>query len=122
MTRGHWTKGKHRAECDASEFVANLLQSHSARKIARLGKCSDRFIRRIAIGEQWCRVSLLEEIVDQLLPLGESKLPIYLPDIAIDGNTRVGGVGQYTLDAARGIPMRKEDFNEDSELAGGAGS
>jgi len=49
-------------------------------------------------------------LVDRLFPQSEGSGPIYSQDMAIDGNTRVGGVGEYTIRAARGETMT--DGNE----------
>lgn len=99
--------GQRRNPINAQRFIAALLNEFSAREVARMAGVSDRTIRRWASGDDWTTEDSCHAIVAALFrdePQGS--LPIYSPDMAIDGNTRCGGVGEYTLRAAR-PPARK---------------
>jgi len=102
-----WTRGQRRNDCDASRFVRALCEEYSARELSRLCGVSDRTVRRWRDGTDWPCVEQMERLVDALFrPSGS--LPIYSPDMAIDGNTRVGGVGEYTVRAARGERIEEQ--------------
>lgn len=45
----------------------------------------------------------VERMIELVWPLSRGAAPIYSPAMALDGFTRVGGVGQYTIAAARGL-------------------
>ena len=57
----------------------------------------------------WPSQEALERLIDSIAPAKGGSLPLYSPDMAIDGNTRVAGVGEYTLRAARGLPCYDVD-------------
>lgn len=109
MNRGHWKKGKRRATIDPSIFIRNLLSLHSARHLATVGGVSDRTIRRWSLGEDWCEEDRIQRLIDGLFPVNVGSCPIYSPDMAIDGHTRLVGVGQFSRRAARGESIREED-------------
>jgi len=44
----------------------------------------------------------LHRLIDRLFPASSCAAPVYDPDMAVDGNTRVGGVGEYSIRAAQG--------------------
>jgi hypothetical protein len=101
-SRGHWPAGKRRNAINAHRFIAALLHEFSARDVARMAGVSDRTIRRWAIGEDWATEDSCHKIVAALFSSEpQGSLPIYSPDMALDGNTRCGGVGEYTLRSAR---------------------
>jgi transcriptional regulator with XRE-family HTH domain len=86
--------------CDAARFLRSVGRVYSRRHIARLLGVSDRTVRRWEAGVDWPTVASLLKLIDLLFPpLGA--LPLYDPAMALDGNTRVGGVGEYTIRAAR---------------------
>jgi transcriptional regulator with XRE-family HTH domain len=97
-----WPHGQRRHSTDAARLVAALVSEFGAAPLA--GRCgvSDRTIRRWASGEDWPEADSLHRLIDSLYPQGAGWCPVYSPDMAIDGNTRVGGVGEYTRRAARG--------------------
>jgi hypothetical protein len=103
-----WPAGKHRHSTDAARFVRALLAEFSFRELARLCGVSPRTIQRWASGEDWPTAEAMHRLVDRLFPLSAGAGPIYSPQMALDGHTRVGGVGQYTIEAARGCAMRPE--------------
>lgn len=103
-----WQRGKRRHEMDATRFVATLCREFSARELGRLCGVSDRTVRRWRDGTDWPTADVLTRLVDRLFPQSEGSGPIYSPDIAIDGATRVGGVGEHTIRAARGEMMTDE--------------
>jgi len=100
-----WTRGHRRHDTDATRFVTALCREFSARELGRLCGVSDRTVRRWRGGTDWPTAEALTRLVDRLFPLSDGSGPIYSPDMAIDANTRVGGVGQYTIRAARGEMM-----------------
>ena len=104
-----WTRGQRRHDTDASRFIRALLSEFSGRELGRLCGVSDRTIRRWAAGTDWPTAETLHGLVDRLFPLSDGSGPIYSPDMALDGNTRVGGVGEYTIRAARGEMMYDEE-------------
>lgn len=97
-----WLAGKRRHTTDARRFVSTLSLEFSARELSRLCGVSDRTVRRWRDGTDWPTADVLTRLVDRLFPQSEGSLPIYSTEMAIDGNTRVGGVGEYTIRAARG--------------------
>lgn len=107
--RGHWTRGRRRNDCDASAFVRRAIEASSARAVARMAGCSARTVARWASGEDWPRLDAVQAIADALCREDRGSLPIYSPDLAIDGGTRVGGVGDFTLRMAQGQPFLSGD-------------
>jgi len=97
-----WERGKRRHEMDAARFVAALCREFSARELGRLCGVSDRTVRRWARGEDWPEAASLHRLIDGLFPASSCAAPVYDPDMAVDGNTRVGGVGEYSIRAAQG--------------------
>ncbi len=97
-----WQRGKRRHEMDAARFVAALCREFSARELGRLCGVSDRTVRRWARGEDWPEAASLHRLIDGLFPASSCAAPVYDPDMAVDGNTRVGGVGEYSIRAAQG--------------------
>jgi hypothetical protein len=97
-----WLAGKRRHDTDAARFVDALCREFSARELGRLCGVSDRTVRRWRDGTDWPTADVLTRLVDRLFPQSEGSGPIYSPEMAIDANTRVGGVGEHTIRAARG--------------------
>ena len=94
--------GQRRHDTDAARLIRGLLTEFRARELARRCGCSDRTIRRWASGEDWPAAEGLHRLIDSLFPQSAGWVPIYSPDMAIDGQTRLGGVGEYSRRAARG--------------------
>lgn len=113
-----WPRGQRRRGCDPARFVRAMLGEYSAAHLGRLAGVSDRTIRRWAAGEDWCDPDALRRIVDALLPASSGSLPIYSPDMAIDGHTRCVGVGEYSRRAARGEWMEVTDAGDDDAGSG----
>lgn len=101
-SKGHWRRGHRRNEIDGSRFVSACCRSYSVAKVARAAGVSSRTVRRWASGEDWMPLFRCQSIIDALLPLSTGWHPRYRRDMAIDGNTRVGGVGDYSRRAAQG--------------------
>lgn len=99
--RGHWPKGKRRAECDATEFMRRLLDGHTAVDISRRTGIDRTTISRWKTGKVKPTLAMIERVIDAILPANRGWVPIYRNDMAIDGNTRVVGVGEYSIRAAR---------------------
>jgi hypothetical protein len=59
-------------------------------------------VRRWAAGEDWPTAEAIARLVDVLFPQSVGSVPIYSPEMAIDGGTRVGGVGEFSRRAAQG--------------------
>jgi len=95
-----WPSNRRRNDCpDAAEFIR---RAGAARHIGRLLGVSDRTVRRWASGEDHPPLDQICRLVDLLWPLSTGSVPVYSSEMGIDGNTRVGGVGEYSLRAARG--------------------
>jgi transcriptional regulator with XRE-family HTH domain len=94
--------GKRRHTSDAARMIRGLLTEFAARDLARRCGVSDRTIRRWATGEDWPAATSLHRLIDSLYPESAGWCPVYDPEMAIDGNTRLGGVGEYSRRAARG--------------------
>ena len=101
-----WPRGRRRNQIDAARFMRAMVSEFGARRLASAIGCLDRTIRRWASGEDWCDAEVLHRLVDVMFPLGHGSIPIYSVNMAIDGYTRVGGVGEYTLRISRGTPCR----------------
>jgi hypothetical protein len=98
-----WAKGRPRQECsDAARFWSAIVAEHGLRSTARACGVDSRSVGRWAAGAERCSYKVIERAADWIAPLNEGSLPIYSPQMAIDGDTRVGGVGDYTLYSARG--------------------
>lgn len=97
-----WAKNRRRHDVEAARFVTALLREFSARELGRLCGVSDRTVRRWRDGTDWPTAAALTRLVDRLFPQSEGSGPIYSTEMAIDGWTRVGGVGEYSVRAARG--------------------
>lgn len=97
-----WPKHKRRKQIDGREFVrAMAADVGGMRPLARQLGVSDRTVRRWATGEDWIDEDTATALAD-LVPANDGSLPVYSPDMAIDGETRVGGVSEYSRRTARG--------------------
>jgi hypothetical protein len=97
-----WQRGQRRHATDGQRFIRCLLSEFSATELARLCGVDGRTIRRWRDGIDWPAAETLHRLVDSLCPQSVGSLPIYSPEMAIDGRTRVGGVGEFTVRAACG--------------------
>lgn len=98
-----WPRGRPRQPCsDAARFFASVIAERGIAATSRAAGSDMRTVRRWATGQRRCGYGPIERVADWIAPLGAGWTPIYSPGMAIDGNTRVGGVGDYTLRAARG--------------------
>lgn len=102
-----WPRGKRRNATDATRFVRALVAEYGATDIGRRAKVNTRTVYRWAHGDDWPRLETLQILADSICP-DAGALPIYSPTMAIDGETRVGGVGEYSIRAARGEPCHEE--------------
>ncbi len=111
-----WIKGKRRNKTDASKFIKCLIKEFGARPLSKKIGVSDRTVRRWASGEDWPDIKLIHKLVDLIFNDNQGSLPLYSNDMAIDGNTRIGGVGEFTLKASKGdTEYIKESMNEEKE-------
>ena len=99
--RGHSPRRQRRSAIDGAEFFSALLREYSATAIALAAGVSARTVGRWTSGH-WCPQSAIERLMAHLWPLNRAAGPVYPPSMAIDGNTRVGGVSEYSRRAARG--------------------
>jgi transcriptional regulator with XRE-family HTH domain len=88
----------------SATLIAGLIddQPYAMEEIARHLGVSLRAVWAWRRGEYQPSVEHLERLIELMLPIGRGALPIYSPNMAIDCNTRVGGVGQYTIESAYG--------------------
>ena len=97
-----WPKGKRRGLLIA-EFARAVCALSSIRSTARAIGISERQLRRIVAGKHACSHKVAVRLAEYALRgLRSGALPLYDPDMALDGNTRVGGVSEYSIRAARG--------------------
>lgn len=101
--------------CGADRFIRGLCTEFRVRELARLCDVSDRTIRRWRDGVDNPSIEAIHRLVDRLFPLTGGAGPFYSPDMAIDGNSRVGGVGDYSLRAARAEPCFTEEEEDEDE-------
>ena len=97
-----WPRGKRRHATDAARFVGAVVGEFSAREVARRCGVSDRTVRRWVSGQDWPDRAALVRLVESLFCESAGALPVYSPDVALDGNTRVGGVGEFSIRASQG--------------------
>jgi len=102
-----WKRNHRRNSTDAARFIAALVAEFGARDLARRCGVSDRTIRRWAAGIDWPRRQALEKLIDSVFPYKGGSLPLYSQEMAIDGWSRLGGVGEYSIMAARGEAMHE---------------
>jgi hypothetical protein len=104
-------KGWHRkATVPASEFIRALAsEQRTYRDLAQAAGVSVSVIHDWASGRCQADPAKLQRLVDGLLPMSAGSLPVYSPEMAIDGGTRVGGVSEYTIYQARGGQWTDED-------------
>lgn len=96
---------------EARRFILALIAEFTACGLARLCGISDRTVRRWRDGEDWPSRDTIDRLIDRLFPLSDGSGPVYHPDMAIDGSTRVGGVGEFTIRAASSC-SRPGDFDD----------
>jgi hypothetical protein len=104
-----WQRGRRRHTLNATRFIAALCAEYTAADLSRLCGVSDRTVRRWRDGVDHPSPESLHRLIDSLFPLNRASGPIYSPEMALDGNTWVGGVGQYTVRAARGESLTEEE-------------
>ena len=98
-----WKKGKRRQQLDLRAFASAVASLSSISAAARAVGISERQMRRIISGEHWCSLEVAERLAEfALSTIRSHALPRYDTDMAIDGYTRVGGVSEYSIRAARG--------------------
>lgn len=101
--RGGWPHGKRRnLTGDCSSLISGLSSERSFAALACAAGVDEKTVRRWASGKNHPPLATLLHMIDIILPVGGGWLPIYDPLMAIDGGTRVGGVGEYTVRSARG--------------------
>jgi len=98
-----WKAGERRREIAAADFVSSCLKLITAVQAAKACGVSSRTIRRWKSGEDFASLKAMEALADCMCVDRQCSVPIYRPSMCIDGNTRVLGVGDYSLRSARGI-------------------
>jgi hypothetical protein len=88
---------------DSSKFWSSLVHEQGLRTTAKAIGVDPKSIKRWISGEKRCSLKRINMAIDWILPIEHGWLPIYSPSIVIDGNTRVGGVSDYSRQAARGV-------------------
>jgi len=111
-----WTRHRRRHTHDAVRFIRAVVTEFGGRSTARMCGVNERTIRRWASGEDWPPVAVLHQLAERICPETGS-LPLYNTEMAIDGNTRVVGVGDYSRRMARGEheilePLRNISWEE----------
>ena len=111
VRRGCWRRGRSRQSDPVA--VAGMLTALHDRGVSwgemlRAAGVSDRTIRKWARGSRLASLAKVLLVVDAVSPQQRGALPL-VGDMAIDGGTRVLGVGQYSICAARGEPMVVQD-------------
>ena len=99
--KGHWPRGRRRNTVDAVRFFRAVVDEFGAREIGRRCGVADRTVRRWAAGEDWPTPAVLHRLIDSLCPQSTGAMPVYDSSMALDGNTRTGGVGEFSIRAAR---------------------
>lgn len=100
-----WPLGKRRGITATQRFFSALVAEFGAREIARRCGVSDRAVRRWTNGEDCPRtIEPLQRLIDSIAPQSAGWMPVSGAESLYSGNTRVGGVGEYTIRAARGLP------------------
>ena len=100
-----WLAGKRRKQCDGSKFISALCREYGARHIAKIVGVNNRTVRRWATGEDWVDYDRFIDLIERLFPLTYGAVPRYSTDMAIDGNTRVLGVGEYSIYSLNEVPL-----------------
>lgn len=103
-----WPKHKRRnTGIAAAQFWAALIKEVGLRKTACILKVDPRTLRRWASGEDCSPIEAVVQVIESLWPYRrESVVGV---DYVLDGNTRVAGVGQYTIAAANGKLLEEID-------------
>lgn len=103
-----WTKGKSRnnSSCTIQElqvFIKSLEKNHSMAKLSILLGMDKKTLWKWK--HRKCRPSdeILYKLIEIMFPLNKGALPIYKVDMAIDGDTRVGGVSEYSSRISKGL-------------------
>lgn len=104
-----WPRGIRRHATDATRFIRALVAEFGATDLGRRAGVNTRTVYRWRDGDDWPSAERLAAIVESICPPSGS-LPLYSAGMAIDGGTRVAGVGEYSIRAARGEPCHTEDW------------
>lgn len=111
LGRGGWRRGRSR-QPDPVAVAEMLTALHASGvswgQMAKAADVSDRTIRKWARGSRLASLGKVLLVVDAVSPQQRGAVPL-IGDMAIDGGTRVLGVGQYSISAARGEPMVVRD-------------
>lgn len=98
-----WPRGKRRMSINPEVWIVSCLQTRTIKELATSLKVSDRTVRRWRDGVNWMSLSHAIQLTEILVGKDIGSLPLYSPSMAIDGNTRVLGVGDYSRRSARGV-------------------
>ena len=93
-----WPRGRRRHDGDGRWLIGVR-----AVDLAAAAGVSYRTARRWQTGEDLPTVEVLLRLVERLWPLTAGSLPL-AGDYPLDGWSRVGGVGEFTIRSARGEP------------------
>jgi len=101
-----WPRGRRRNEISASAFVRSACTEWGIRCVAMACGVSERTVCRWRDGIDNAPLVPLQAMIDRLIPLSRGSGPVYSPEMAIDGYTRMAGVGAYSIRAAKGKSCR----------------
>lgn len=104
---------------EVTEFIRRLLAEMPISAISRATGIDRKTLWRWSAGHRRPTQAMVERVIDAVLPQRGSG-PIYTPDMAIDGDTWVGGVGEYSLRAASGKMIELEEPCSDNNRAAAA--
>lgn len=103
--RGHWPRGQSRSDlADATAFVAACCrEAGSVAELARRLGVAPKCVYRWSRGQRRITAAVAARMAEAVIePSSSGSLPIYAPTMALDGNTRVGGVGEFSRRTAKG--------------------
>lgn len=107
-----WTKGKRRNNgIDAAVFWQHLVNQVGLRKLAQIAGVDPRTVRRWSSGEDCSSLEVVTRVIESLCSY--KREGVVGVDYALDGRSRIAGVGQYTIEAANGTLLKEVD-NADS--------
>lgn len=98
---------------EVTEFIRRLLAEMSIGAISRATGIDRKTLWRWSAGNRRPTQAMVERVIDAVMPQQRYSGPIYSPDMAIDGDTWVGGVGEYSLRAACGNMIELEHICSD---------
>lgn len=93
-----WVKGKRRN----GTLGGNWLRLIPTKLLQKWTGKSERAVRRWQSGKHFPKDEIVEKIIKNIIPMSTAALPI-VGDYPLCGNTRVLGVGEYSIRSAKGV-------------------